>query len=534
MTSGIPGPSGTSEAASSRAGSRWDGTPPVGSAPGGAPAVRAVQAVRPRAVRRAAGWLVPVLWTLGLGLWGITRQNSVWRDEAATWQVARRSTGEIWHMLGSVDAVHGLYYLLMHGLFAVFGASPVTLRLPSVLAVAAAAGCAAVLARRLTPGRAGCWAGLGAGTVLALLPAVQFQLQEGRPYALVLAGAALSTLLLVRRLEGPPGGRSGWARWAAYALVVLVCALLNWLSLLILPAHAATLWWVRARGAVVRPWAVAAAGAVLGALPLVLFSRTQSGQVSWIPPLTWPMLTGPAVLLAIGGVCALVERPRAGRLSVASVGLPLLVVPFGALAGLSLVQPLFLDRYVLFAMLGLALLIGAALSAGVRATARRSPRGAALVVPVAVLGAALAMLPMELDRRAPASRVDDVLAVADEVARLKGPGDAVLFVPAARRDTALVSPGRFAGLADIALVRSPAASGTLKGVEDEDPARLRAAMLAHRRILLVTDAAAVAKPSGAERDRVKAAVLREAFVAVADRQVRGRRVTVYERTPDAH
>ncbi|MFI5980400.1 hypothetical protein ACIBEA_05935 [Streptomyces sp. NPDC051555] len=489
--------------------------------------------------------LVPFLWTLGLGSWGLSRQDSVWRDEAATWQVALRSTGEIWHMLGNVDAVHGLYYLLMHGLFEVFGAGTTTLRLPSVLAVAVAAGCVAAIARRLTPGWAGAWAGIGAGTALGLLPAVQFQLQEGRPYALVAAGAGLSTLLLVGRLEAGPDGRRGRARWWAYGVTVLVCALLNWLSLLVLPAHAATLWWVRAGRPVVLRWATAAAGAVLGALPLVLFSRTQSGQVSWIPPLTWSMLIGPAILLAIGAVGALLDRPhdrphagphdrrRDRRPSVAAVGLPLLVVPFVALAGLSLVQPLFLDRYVLFSMLGAALLIGAALGAGVRAAARRSPRAAALVVPVAITGALLAMLPLELGKRAPASRVDDVLAVADEVARLKGSGDAVLYVPAARRDTALVSPRRFAGLADIALVRSPAASGTLKGVEGEDPARLRAAMLAHRRILLVTDAATVAKPSGAERDRVKAAVLGEHFVPVADRQVRGRRVTVYEQRSDA-
>ncbi|MDJ0381219.1 hypothetical protein [Streptomyces sp. G-G2] len=478
---------------------------------------------------RHTGWLVPALWTLGLGLWGLSRQDSVWRDEAATWQVARRSAAEIWHMLGNVDAVHGLYYLLMHGLFEVFGPSTTTLRLPSVLAVAAAAGCVAVTARRLVPGPAGFWAGLGGGTALGLLPAVQFQLQEGRPYALVLAGAGLSTLLLTGLLQDRPGRRA-WPRWTAYALAVLVCALLNWLSLLVLPAHAVTLWWTRAGRGVLGRWVLASAGAGLGALPLILFSRSQSGQVSWIPPLTWHMLIGPAVLLAIGTLCAPLDGPRTRRLSAAAVGLPLLVVPFVALAGLSLVQPLFLDRYVLFAMLGLALLIGAGLGAGVRAAARRSPRAAALIVPVVIGAAVLAMLPMERERRAPASRVDDVLAVAHEVARLKDDGDAVLFVPAARRDTALVSPGSFTGLADIALARTPAESGTLKGVEGEDPARLRAAMLAQRRILLVTDAAKAAKPSGATRDRVKAAVLGEGFTPVADREVRGRRVTVYERT----
>ncbi|MFD9334000.1 hypothetical protein ACFWBF_06225 [Streptomyces sp. NPDC060028] len=480
----------------------------------------------PTGRRRHLTWLVPVLWTLALGLWGLSRQDSVWRDEAATWQVAGRSAGEIWHMLGTVDAVHGLYYLLMHVLFEVFGASTTTLRLPSVLAGAAAAACVALIGRRL----AGSWAGLGGGLALGLLPAVQFYLQEGRPYALVAAGAGLSTLLLVSLLESRPGRRT-WPRWTAYGITVLVCALLNWLSLLVLPAHAATLWWARARRGVYGRWLLASGAAVLGALPLILFSRGQSDQVSWIPPLTWHMLIGPGILLAIGGLGAWADqwnRPGAQRLSVAAVGLPLLAVPQLGLIGLSLGQPLFLDRYVLFSMVGLALLIGAALGAAVRLTVPRFPRVAGLLVPGVVGVAALALLPVELDKRAPASRVDDVLAVAGEVARLKHDGDAVLFVPAARRDTALVSPQAFTGLADIALARTPVASGTLKG-EEADPARIRAALLAQRRVLLVTDAAKVAKPSGADRDKAKAAVLGEHFRVVADEQLRGRRVTVYER-----
>ncbi|MFE2547081.1 hypothetical protein ACFXGI_00725 [Streptomyces sp. NPDC059355] len=482
----------------------------------------------PAARRGPLIWLIPSLWTLGLGLWGLARQDSVWRDEAATWQVAGRSTGEIVDMLGNVDAVHGLYYLLMHGLFEVFGASTTTLRLPSVLAVAAAAACVAVIGRRL----AGFWAGLGGGLALALLPAVQFYLQEGRPYALVAAGAGLSTLLLVSLLSEVPGtGRSGrraWPRWTAYAVAVLVCALLNWLSLLVLPAHAATLWWVRAGRGVWLRWAAYGACAVAGALPLVLFSRSQSDQVSWIPPLTWHMMIGPAILLAVGGVCALADRPRAGRLSATAVGLPLLAVPQLGLIGISLVQPLFLDRYVLFSMVGLALLIGAGLAAAVGAARPLFPRGAGLLVPGAIGISVLALLPVELGKRAPASRVDDVLAVAGEVARLGRPGDAVVFVPAARRDTALVSPEAFAGLADVALERSPVASATLKG-EEADPARIREALLGRSRVLLVTDAAKVAKPSGAARDAAKAAVLKERFTVVEDRQVRGRRVTVYER-----
>ncbi|MEU3228129.1 glycosyltransferase family 39 protein [Streptomyces sp. NPDC006976] len=476
---------------------------------------------RTTALRRAFPlWPIPALWTLGLGLWGLSRQDSVWRDEAATWQVALRSADGIRGLLSHVDAVHGVYYLLMHGLFDWFGATTTTLRLPSVLAMAVAAACVTAIGGRL----AGPWAGLGGGMVLGLLPAVQFYLQEGRPYALVAAAAGISTLLLVALLQG----RGGWGRWAAYAGAVLAGALLNWFSLLILPAHLATLAWSGAGRGVWARWSVASAAAAAGALPLILFTAGQAEQVSWIPPLTWHMLIGPAVLLAIGGLGALADRPGAGRLSLASVGLPLLAVPQLGLVALSLVKPLFLDRYVLFSLLGLALLTGAGLAAAVRAAAPRFPAASRWLVPVLLAGTVAALLPQSLAKRSPESRVDDVLATTADIRRLKEPGAAVVFLPSARRDTMLVSPGAFTGLRDIALARGPRESGTLNGVEAE-PARIRDAMLAQPRILLVTDTPEAARPEAEQREKVKAAVLRDHFTAVADARVRGRRVTLYER-----
>jgi mannosyltransferase len=341
---------------------------------------------------------------------------------------------------------------------------------------------------------------------------------------LVAAGAGISTLLLVAVLTG----RGRAMLWAAYGSTVLLCGLLNWLSLLILPAHLATLVWTQARRETWMRWTAASAAATACVLPLILFSRGQSDQVSWIPPLTWHMMIGPAVLLTIGGLGALLDRPWTGRPSVASVGLPLLAVPQIGLIGLSMVQPLFLDRYVLFSMLGLALLIGTAPGAVVRAATPRFPRASTWIVPAAVAAAMATLLPQSLAKRSPVSRVDDVLAVAADVRRLRETGDAVLFIPAARRDTKLVSPDAFTGLRDIALVKSPEKSGTLKGVE-AGPAQIRAGMLAQRRILLVTDAAEVAKPVSATRDEVKTSVLKECFAVVADEQVRGRRVTMYER-----
>src|ERR1700712_4723000 len=82
----------------------------------------------PKSISDAAA---PAALALLLGLWGIRREDSMWRDEAATWQVAHRTVPEIWHMLDRIDVVHGLYYLFMHGVFTVFGDNLVTLRMPS-------------------------------------------------------------------------------------------------------------------------------------------------------------------------------------------------------------------------------------------------------------------------------------------------------------------------------------------------------------------------------------------------------------------
>ncbi|MEV6803912.1 hypothetical protein [Streptomyces sp. NPDC051132] len=466
-------------------------------------------------------WLLPVLWTVALGLWGLSREDSLWRDEAATWQAAQRSPAGLRLLLEHVDVVHGCYYLLMHGLFTCFGAGTTTLRLPSVLAMAMAAACVTTVGHRLGGARTG----LAAGMALGLLPAVQFHLQEGRPYALVAAGAGLSTLLLVTALQGPVRTRT----WVAYGGTVALTGWLNWLSLLLLAAHLTTLLWVRPGRGTGWRWALASAAATAGVLPLILVSRDQSGQVAWIPPLSWHLLIGPAVLLAIGGACALLERPRGSRLSVAAVGLPLLAVPQTCLIAVSLVKPLFLDRYVLFGMLGLALLIGTAVDAAVRAAVPRFPGAAKWLLPAVVVTAVLALLPESLAMRSPASRVDDVLAVAADVRRMKPDGSAVLFLPSDRRDTAVVTPDAFTGLRDIALVRGPEEYGNFRGVEAR-AADLRTAMLAERHIVLVTDATGAARAAVTEQDKTKMSVLRSHFTPVADRQVRGRRVTLYERT----
>ncbi|WP_376697881.1 glycosyltransferase family 39 protein [Streptomyces eurocidicus] len=223
--------------------------------------------------RRAAVLAVvtPVAVMLVLGLWGLDR-GTMWRDESATFQIARRSLPEIWHALGTVDAVHGLYYLLMHAVLAVRD-DEIALRLPSVAASAATVALVAALGCRLARPRVGLWAGL----LYATTPFVSHYAQEARSYAMVAAGAALATWLLVRAVErGSPG------RWAGYGAVVAGTALLHEFAILLAAAHAVTLLVSRVPWRTWRAWACAVAGCCLALLPLAVVSRAQSAQVSWI------------------------------------------------------------------------------------------------------------------------------------------------------------------------------------------------------------------------------------------------------------
>ncbi|MFF9480639.1 glycosyltransferase family 39 protein [Streptomyces sp. NPDC014733] len=474
-----------------------------------------------------AVFLGPAVLSLALGLWGITREHSMWRDEAATWQAAHRSLAEIGHLVGQADIVHGLYYAVMHGVFALFGDSLVTLRLPSVLATAAACGLTALLGARLSDR----WAGAGAGLALAVIPAVQEFAQEGRSYALVLAFVVLASWLLVSALERPSS-----RRWAGYAVAVLIAALLNWFSLSALVAHGVTVACGRPDRARRVGWLVAASGAVVAALPLILASRTQASQVSWIKPTGSSTLLTVLITVVIAALCSRLAHARMPgsirahapqtRVNLATVGLPLCAVPQVGLVLISLIKPLYVTRYVLFTYAGLALLIGALLA--VLATRLRTP--AAVLLPATLVLAFLALLPIELRVRTEQNRVDDVLTAAATVDQVRGAADGVLYIPAARRDTALVSPHAFAGLRDLALAQGPVESGTLKGIE-AGPHDIERAILGARRIVLVTDPGPRLDDSTA--DRTKQHTLDAHFVRCADRVERGRRVSVYERREPA-
>ncbi|MFG2456805.1 glycosyltransferase family 39 protein [Streptomyces sp. NPDC048523] len=445
--------------------------------------------------------LVPAAFSLALDLWGVRRDGSVWRDEVVTYDMARRSLPDLWTALGNADAVHGLYYLFMHALFRVFrGADPLlVLRLPSVLATAAAAAGLALLGHRL----AGPRAGLLAGLAFSVLPPVQRYAQEGRSYAVVCALLVWATYLLVRAT-----GRRTPGAWTAYGTVLLAACWLHEFAVLAVPAHLAAL----PRPAH-RPALRVALVVCAGLAPLAALSTRQSDQVSWIGGPGAGALLGFAAVSALALACAVPLRhgplPR--------LALPLTVLPGLTLILLTPLKPLYVDRYVLYGHAGTALLIGAALE--------RLGRTRTLAVATAVL----ALLPVTLQLRTPQSRTDDATAISRAMSGAHAEG--VLYLPSRRRVWSLLDPAPDSARRprDLALDRGPAASGTLYGTEVPAPV-IRARMLATERIVTVAD------PAGQPLDRtpqeeVKRHVLAESFVPTRVRQVQGALITEYTRAP---
>jgi mannosyltransferase len=441
-----------------------------------------------RGRRRVVSWLpfaVPAAAELVLGGYQLGGP-SLWRDEGYTLEVATRPVGRITAMLARQDAVHGLYYLIMHIVQAVAGTSAVALRLPSLLAACAAAGLTGTLGTRLAretrlpyPAAIGTLAGLA----LAALPLTTWYAQDARPYALTTLCAVAATWLLVIAAGG-----GSWRAWAAYGLVV---ALLGWMSifgLLLVPAHGLSLLIAgRSAGTGVpgrrlwRGWLIAVAGAGVLVAPLVILVARQAQDYNWIhrpdAARVFALVAGfggapallPAVLLLVL-CCVLIELGlhRRPGWTTAALALPWLVLPPAMLLAVSLVHPAYVERYVMFCSPAVALMAAAGLGWLIRlampADATIARRVASLALAGVLLAGSAALLAgPQLAIRRTSQRPDNLQRVAAIVAAREQPGDAVVYLPWSTRVVGLAYPGPFQGLRDVGQAVSPTASDTLTG-----------------------------------------------------------------------
>jgi mannosyltransferase len=173
------------------------------------------------------------------GLWGLARYSAMGNDEVASRWAALLPLRQLAQLLRHVDAVHGLYYLLVHCWMAV-GTSPAVMRIPSVIVMIVAAALMVIIVRRLTGSG---WAGLFAGLIMAITAYVSYYAQTARSYALVYACVLGETLALLSALQAEKAGAAAdriRRRWLVYGALVTLGGYLNEMALLVLAAHAIT------------------------------------------------------------------------------------------------------------------------------------------------------------------------------------------------------------------------------------------------------------------------------------------------------
>ncbi len=470
---------------------------------------------------------LPALAMLALGLWGL-RRGSLYSGECATFWAGHLSWPALFRLLTHIDAVHGLYYALMHVVFW-FGHTEVTLRLPSVLGAVGAVLLTAVLTVRLTGSRLVAFAAAG---LVASAPSMSQYAQSGRSYALVCMLTLVASLGLVGALRAQtPGARPGSValRWLGYGVALTFCGYLHELSfVLLLVAHAATLAWVRPGWRVFGSWLASAAVALWLVLPLMVVSVREDRALAWMARPGWrsvgylvhvylgssPIVVGTLGVLVLLGTLpgwrhsrgrhqqSTASRP-VPRLTLQSLAVPLLLLPPAALLGESAVaKPLYDSRYVLFCLPAAMMLAAAGLERVLRTVlaARVHPVAWATVV-LLLVGTLAVQWSDQAWLRTPDSRTWNLNQAAGYLRRHVRPGDGVDFLPRSYSYLKLTYPAALERAPDFRLARGPRVSGTFHGVPKRHAA-LKEAMLDHRRVWLVGDPSMVTGPAGRRQLRL--------------------------------
>jgi len=384
-------------------------------------------------------WLAPSLLLLLIGRWRIGLPG-LWPDELATLNAAALPRPELLELLGNIDAVDAPYYLVMHYWVRAFGVSEIALRLPSLFAMAAAAGLVAVLGKRLF----GPEVGLLAGLLFAVHPVAARYGQEARGYAFAVLFAVLATLLLTNLVARPT-----WWRALLYGLCLAGAGLAHLVAMFLIAGHAAAMvaWWWRHRraaGAALGWWAAGVAVAVLAVLPLVLLGFEQRHSASWIrEPQARELLAAIDGIHGSGVVAGVLlgmalfgwRRGWPRWLLVSWAGVPVLGLYLVSITAL----PLYYTRYLLFTAPALVLLAAAGLTLDDldrpppdrlppgRLPPDRLPPGRLRLGLVVVLAVALVGVPQQLAYRASDGHRYGTREVARLINRYYHPGDGIAY-----------------------------------------------------------------------------------------------------------
>ncbi|OBI20921.1 hypothetical protein A5712_16770 [Mycobacterium sp. E2327] len=404
--------------------------------------------------------LVVGLLAAAISLAGAARP-SFWYDEAATISASySRSLGQLWQMLGNVDAVHGLYYLFMHGWFQVFPHTEFWSRAPSGLAAGGAAAGVVVLGGQFSSRTVA----VASGVLCGVLPRTTWAGVEARPYALSMMAAVWITVLLVVAVR-----RNGAWSWLSYGVALAASILLDAYLVLLVLAHLVYIAaFERARKALPR-FVITSAVAVGVLAPFLATVARQSPQIKWVPTIghrtiedvviqqyferSPPFAVLSALVMAAAIALWLNRSARLARgerqlltIAVAWLAIPTaLIVLFSALA-----HPIYTPRYLAFTAPAMALILGVCTAA----VAARPWAAAALLTLFAV---AAAPNYVRAQHNPYAKYGMDYSQVADLITAKAAPGDCLLvndtvtFMPAPMRPLMAARPDAYRKLVDLTL-----------------------------------------------------------------------------------
>ena len=373
--------------------------------------------------------LALVLLAYGLRVIGLDRQ-SLWRDEVDAIYFAVRNLEETLAMFTASAQNGPLYFLLLRPWFWLAGTGEFALRYLSVFLGTASVPLLWQVAQQLAPDqfqsgqsratfpdsiRIREWwrqfhlgSDIVAAALLAISPYMVWYGQEGKMYAAVTFLALLASWCWLRGVL-----RGGWGYWLGYWLTVTAAIYVHLLMVLLLPVH--LLWFLIAWPASRQRWrgyALALAGLTLPYLPMALWHwemLTRPEKLTgfaYTPavdalrglalyhsrgfiPATEPLWLAPLFFLFIAGlllgVSAIGDR-RAGDAQPLAPArrfallLTWLFVPVAGILLMSLRQPVFTERYVIW--IGPAVLLFVALGVQVLLTSsgRLAPWLAALLL----------------------------------------------------------------------------------------------------------------------------------------------------------
>ena len=170
--------------------------------------------------------------------------------------VTENDLGGVWDQVYNTSITPPLHYVLAWLSTQFGGDSTVLVRLPSLIFGTALVPVVYLIGTRL----GGVWVGLVAALLIALSPHAIWYSDEARNYATMMFAVALSTLALLRALDG---GNRRW--WALYALAGCAALWSHYTAVFVLIAQAGwALWSFRDR---FQEIAIATAGIGLGYLP---------------------------------------------------------------------------------------------------------------------------------------------------------------------------------------------------------------------------------------------------------------------------